>query len=121
MEDFDIYDDTTPDKPLIIDYQSRLRLDKLKEVPSNELIEVDPIKLSTAWIKAANRSKDSASFMSYINEIIKNYERSFTGYIPGQLPSYMLKKSFRTNHPSGKVFSKLSKRYPIQPDTDSKD
>jgi hypothetical protein len=121
MEDFDIYDDATPDKPFIIDYQSRVWGGE--EVPGDKPIEVDPIKLNTEWIKAVDRTKDSISFMSYIRDnLMKCINGQFPGYDPGQLPSYMLiKKSFRTHHPSGEVFSKLSKRYPIQPDTDSKD
>ena len=133
MEEFDIFDDSSA-QPFLVDYQSRLRLGEEREVPSNEPIKVDPIKLNTAWTKAAERELkraiDIASTMSDIEKIIKEYEsnsgRWLTGYTHGKLfrpPSYMSYMS--KTQPDVGIFSKLSDRYPIQPDpdtnTDSKD
>ena len=122
MEDFDIFDDT-PEQPFIVDYQSRLLEEKEVQNSDSEPIEVDPIKLSAAWTKEVNRTKDSISFMSYVRKLTEEHlnKESFVdyGYAPGQFPSFSPYMS-RTQPYMG-IFSKLTDWYPIQSDTDSKD
>jgi hypothetical protein len=121
MEDFDIF--RAPEQPFIVDYQNRLWEEKEVQNSDSEPIEVDPIKLSTAWTKEVNMTKDSISFMSYVRKLTEERlnKESFVdyGYAPGQFPSYSSYMS-RTQPYMG-IFSRLSDRYPIQPDTGTKD
>ena len=125
MEDFDIYDDITPAQPFLTNYQSRLW--GREEAPSDKSIEVDPIKLSIEWVKAVKRTKDFTSFMSYVEDRARDYMNTsprgsvFTGYAQGQISSSYVSSMFLRTNPSGMIFSSLSGRYPIQPDTGTKD
>lgn len=125
MGDFNIFDNIgdSDAQLFLVDYQSRLREEKEVQNGDSEPIEVDPIKLSTAWTKEVNRTKDSISFMSYVRKLTEERlnKESFAdyGYAPGQFSSFSPYMS-RTQPYMG-IFSKLTDWYPIQSDTDTKD